>query len=314
MNKNSKILVVGHDDVIERSLHRHFSNLGYGKVFSSTQMGMNPTIQPSVYDFFTKEKPEYVFLASTRSGGIQVNLAHPAEFIYHNLESQSNIIYAAHKFGVKKLMYFSSSCVYPKDALQPMKEEYLLTGALEKSSEPYAVSKIAGIKLCESFKKEYGLNTVVMIPATIYGPDCDVDLATAHVMGALIEKFSKAVQENLPEVVVWGGGNARREFIYVDDFVQAALFLMEHYDDGQMINAGPGIEIMIKDLAETIARVVGFRGKIIFDASKPEGAMRKLLDSSRLKNLGWRPKVNLEEGISKTFQWYSGRKQAQPAS
>lgn len=304
MEKNSPILIAGHNDIIENSLFGYFQSSGYKNIFSSSLIGLDPSIQPSVYHFFSKYRPEYVFLASTRSGGIEANQKFAAEFSYHNLESQNNIIYSAHKFGVKKLLYLGSSCVYPKECPQPMKEEYLLTGPLEQTSAPYAVAKLAGITLCQSFRKQYNFNAISMVPATIYGPGSDTDALTAHVMGAIIEKIEQTFKDGKEEVVLWGTGRPRREFLYVDDFVQAALFLMEHYDSAEMINVGCGYDITIKELAETIAGIIGFKGKIIFDSSKPDGVQQKLLDNTRMTKLGWKPKVSLKEGIEKTYQWY----------
>jgi len=304
MNKDSKILVVGHNDVTEKSLTDHFAANHFTRVFSSSAIALNTAIQPAVYDFFAEHKPEYVFLASTRSGGIEANQRQAAEFIYHNLESQNNIVYAAWKFGVKKLLYFASSCVYPKECSQPIKPEYLLTGELEQTSEPYAVAKIAGIKLCQAYRRQYGLNAIVAIPATIYGPGGDTNPATAHVLGALLGKFIDAVKNNRPEVVLWGTGAPRREFLHADDFVAACFFLMERYQGEEIMHIGSGTDVTIKELAETIQRVCGYKGRIVFDASKPDGALRKLLDSSRLTQLGWRPKVSLEEGIKRTYERY----------
>lgn len=307
MDKDSKILIVGHNDIIEHSLRSYFENNGYRNVFSSSTIGLNPTIQASVYEFFQKHRPEYVFLASTRSGGIEANAKNGAEFIYHNSESQNNILYSSWKFGAKKLLYFAGSCVYPKECSQPMNEESLLTGELEKTSEPYSVAKIAGIKLCQAFKKQYGFNAIVMVPATIYGAGSDVNSETAHVIGALIGKFTNAVKENQQEVVVWGTGQPRREFLYADDFVDACRFLMENYDGDEVVNIGSGGDITIKELAETIAEIVGFRGSIVFDETKPDGTMRKLLDSRRMTDLGWKARISLEEGIKKTYQWYKDK-------
>ncbi len=304
MDKQSKILVIGHQDGIEQSLTQYFRRSGFQHVFSTSELALNPTIQPSVYAFFQKHRPEYVFLGSTKSGGIEANMKHSAEFIYHNLESQNNIVYAAHSFGVKKLMYFAGSCIYPKICPQPIKEEYLLTAPLESTSEAYAIAKIAGLKLCQHFRRQYNMNNIVVIPATIYGPGCDVELETAHVMGALIGKFARAVQENQPEVVVWGTGNPRREFLYVDDFVDACVFLMERYADENQIHVGCGTDVSIRELAEIIAEVVGFKGKITQDTTKPDGTMQKLIDNSRITQMGWKAKVGLKEGIQKTYQWY----------
>lgn len=304
MDKNSKILIVGHSDIIENSLYQYFQNNGFANTFSSSRLSLNTTIQPSVYEFFQKHRPEYVFLASTRSGGIEANIKYAAEFIYHNLESQNNIVYSAWKFGAKKLIYFAGSCIYPKESPQPIKEEYLLTGELEKTSESYSVAKIAGVKLCEAYKKQYGLNTIVAIPATIYGPGSDTDLEKAHVIGALIAKFAGAVKNNEKEVTVWGTGEPRREFLYADDFVEACLFLMDRYNGDEMMNIGTGQDISIKELAELIGTVVGFKGSIKYDTSKPNGTMKKLVDNSRITKLGWKAKVGLKEGIQKTYDWY----------
>ncbi|MDO8580013.1 MAG: GDP-L-fucose synthase [Candidatus Omnitrophota bacterium] len=304
MNKDSKILIVGHNDIIEQSLLHYFKHNGYGKVFSSSAMALNPTIQTSVYQFFQEQRPEYVFLGSTRSGGIKTNQDNPGEFFYHNCESQNNIVYAAHKFGARKLLYYASSCVYPKDCPQPMKEESLWTGPLEETSEAYAVAKLAGIKLCQSYKKQYGFNAIVMIPATVYGPGSETDIATAHVMGALIGKFSEAIKNRQNEVVIWGSGAPRRDFLFVDDFVDASLFLMNRYDGADVVNAGSGTDVSIKELADMIARFSGFQGECIFDKTKPDGVARKLLDHARITKLGWKPRVGLEEGIKKTLEWY----------
>ena len=304
MKKDDKILIVGHDGIIEKSLYGYFVKNGYAHVISSSLVSLDPSIQPSVYELFQKERPDYVFLSSTRSGGIEANIKYPADFIYHNLESQNNVLYASRNFGVKKLLYYAGSCVYPKTCNQPMKEDALLTGPFEETSEAYSVAKLAGVKLCEYFNKQYGFKAVSMVPATLYGPNADMDLTTAHVMGALIGKFAQAVKGGLSEVEVWGSGNPRREFLYIDDFVEASLFLMKDYDKPQMINAGFGEDISIRDLAELIKKISGFKGRITFNASKPDGAMQKLLDSSQMRKLGWKPKVHLEEGIRKTYEWY----------
>lgn len=299
MNKDSKILIVGHDDIIEASLSRYFEHNGYGHVFSSSAMALNTTIQSSVYEFFQRERPEYVFLGSTRSGGIKANQENPAEFIYHNCESQNNVIYAAHKFGVKKLLYYAGSCIYPKECSQPIKEEYLLTGSLEQTSQPYSLSKIAGVSLCQSFKRQYGFDAIVMVPATVYGPQESKDIEASHVIGALIGRFKKAVEDGVAQIELWGSGNPRREFIYADDFVDASLFLMKNYDGEEIINAGVSEDVTIKELAQLIAKVCKYTGKISFDTSKPDGTAQKLLDSTRLSNLGWSSKISLMEGLQK---------------
>jgi len=302
MNKNSKILIVGHNDIIEFSLMSFFSKNDYRNVSSSSNIGLNPTIQASVYEFFQKHRPEYVFLASTRSGGIEANRNNPAEFIYHNLESQNNILYSSWKFGVKKLLYFAGSCVYPKESSQPIKEDSLLSGHLEETSEAYSIAKIAGIKSCQAFKQQYGLNTIVMVPATVYGIGSDINIDTAHVLGALIGKFADAVRNNQKEVIVWGTGQPRREFLYADDCVEACLFLMENYDGDEIINVGCGCDVSIKELAEIISELTGFKGNVVFDKTKPNGTMQKLLDNNRMTNLGWKSRISLKEGIAKTLK------------
>ena len=307
MNKGSKILIVGHNDIIESSLRLYFNGHNYTHVFSSSSIGLNSTIQASVYEYFQKHRPEYVFLASTRSGGIEANRKNPAEFIYHNLESQNNIFYSSWKFGVKKLLYFAGSCVYPKECFQPMNENALLTGPLEETSEPYSIAKIAGIKSCQAFKKQYGLNAIVMVPATVYGSGCDINIETSHVIGALIGKFADAVKRNQKDVTVWGTGQPRREFLYVDEFVEACLFLMENYDECDIVNVGCGSDVTIKQLAEMIAEVTGFKGNVIFDQTKPDGTMRKLLNIDRMTGLGWKSRVSLQEGIKRTYQWHQNR-------
>ncbi len=311
MDKKARILIVGHNDVIENSLYGYFQGQGFTNVFSSSRLGPDFLNQSATAHFFEHEKLEYVFLASTRSGGIAANQKFPAEFIYSNLESQNNIIHASHKYGVKKLLFFAGSCVYPKETSQPIKEEYLLTAALEPTSEPYSVAKIAGIKLCQSYKKQYGFNAIVAIPATVYGPGSDVELETAHVIGALIGKFADAVNQNDKEVVVWGTGTPRREFIFADDFVDACLFLLEKYNDNEIINVGCGQDVSIKELAQIIKEISGFKGKITFDTTKPDGTMAKLTDNSRITRLGWKAKVDLHSGIEKTYQWYIKQKKAE---
>ena len=304
MHRNSRIFIVGHNDSIENSLKKHFQAQGYSHVISNTQDRIDVLDQSQVSDFFKKFKPEYVFLGSVRSGGIAANQKFPAEFMYENIRSQNLVIEAAKHFKAKKLLYFSSSCVYPKQAKQPIKESSLLTGPLEETSESYAVAKIAGIKMCQACKAQYGFNAISAVPATLYGPGSDTDIEGAHVLGALVAKFHKAQCEGKSEVVVWGSGKPRREFLYVDDFVSACVFLMEHYDGAEVINVGSGYDVTIRQLALMIKKASGFKGKIVFDKSKPDGVMRKLLDSTPLRRLGWRHKVSLEEGIEKTYQWY----------
>jgi len=304
MRRDSKIFIVGHNDSVENSLRGYFQAEGFSHVISNTLDHINLLDQSKVTDFFRKFKPEYVFLGSVRSGGIAANQKFPAEFIYENIQSQNLVVEAARSAKVKKLLYFSSSCVYPKEAKQPIKETSLLTGPLEPTSEPYAIAKIAGTKLCQAYKVQYNFNAIAAVPATLYGPGSDTDIENAHVLGALIAKFYKAKKENAKEVFVWGSGKPRREFLYVDDFVSACLFLMKKYDGQDVINVGSGYDVTIRQLAGMIEEASGYKGKIKFDTTKPDGAMRKLMDNSRMRKLGWKPKISLEEGIEKTYQGY----------
>ena len=304
MDKKAKILVIGHNDIIEKSLSTYFQKNNYSNTFASSGLSLDIFSQSFISHFFEKERPEYVFLASSRSGGIAANQKFAAEFIYSNLESQNNIIHAAYKYGVKKLIFFASSCIYPKECSQPIKEEFLLTGPLESTSEPYSVAKIAGIKLCQAYKKQYGFNAIVAVPATIYGPGSDADMETAHVIGALIGKFAKAVAAKEEEVVVWGTGKPHREFIFADDFVDASLFLTEKYNDNELINIGCGNDVSIRELASVIQEISGFKGKVNFDKTKPDGTMRKLLDNGRITKLGWKARISLKEGVEKTYHWF----------
>jgi GDP-L-fucose synthase len=308
MRHDSRIFIVGHNDSVENSLKQYFQTEGFRHVISNTHDKINVLDPLGVVAFFRKFKPSHVFLGSIRSGGIAANQRSPAEFLHQNIQSQNLVMEASRLWKVKKLLYFSSSCVYPKEAKQPIKEESLLTGPLESTSESYAIAKIAGTKLCQACRRQYGFNAIAAVPATLYGPGSDTDIENAHVLGALIAKFHKAKKENAKEVIVWGSGKPRREFLFVDDFVSASLFLMEKYNGEELINIGCGTDVTIKQLADMIKNASGYKGKIKYDTAKPDGAMRKLLDSSRLKKLGWKPKVDLEEGIEKTYQWYKCRK------
>lgn len=304
MKKSSKIFIVGDKSIIGTALIQYFKSKGFSNVLSESSYGLDLIDQNLVYSFFKKEKPEYVFLTYVKSGGIIANIEQPAEFIYNNLQIQNNVIHHSYKFGVKKLLFLGSSCVYPLNCLQPMKKEYLLSGTPEKTSEPYALSKIVGIKMCQAYSKQYGLNFIPVIPATIYGPGDDFDLEKGHVISSLIRKFHEAKVNNEDKVIVWGTGKPRREFLYVDDMVDACIFLMYDYGVPEIINVGYGEDIPIKELAQLIKDIVGFRGKIIFDGLKPDGALQKLLDSSKIIDLGWKARVSLEEGIRRTYEWY----------
>ncbi len=304
MDKNSKILIVGHNDIIDKSLSDYFISQGFPFVYASAVIGLNVFDQKEVWDFFEAKRPEYVFLSSIRSGGIAANQKYPAEFIYSNLECQNNVIHTAYRYGIKKLLFLSGSCSYPKECPQPIKEESLLTGPLEVTSEAYSVAKIAGMKMCQAYKKQYGFNAIVGIPATVYGPGVVVEPENAHVIMALITRFADAVRKGDKELVVWGSGNPRREFLYRDDFVNACLFLMDHYEGEDFINMGCGEDVSIKELVQILKEVSGFKGKIIFDRSKPDGTMKKLMDNRRISRLGWKAQVKLEEGVRKTYGGY----------
>jgi GDP-L-fucose synthase len=305
MNKNSRILIIGHADAIEHSLTQYFRDQGYANVFSTATLKTDWLKQAAVTKFFETKRPEYVFLGSIRSGGIVANQKFGAEFLYENLACQTNVIAAAYQFGVKKLLYYTSSCTYPKETKQPIKEESFLTGALEPTSEPYAIAKIAGMKLCETYNRQHGFKAITVVPATVYGPGSDMDLKTAHVIGALIGKFSDAIKADEKAVEVWGSGKPRREFLFADDFVAGSLYLMDHYHQPEMINLGCGSDVTIKQLAGVIKKISGFKGELRFDASKPDGAMRKLLDNSRITKLGWTAKVDLATGIRRTYDWHA---------
>lgn len=307
LKRDSKILVVGHGDVLDRSLYKYFKSNGYTSVDSTDELAFDTTIQSSVYQYFGDVRPEFVFLCSVKSGGIEVNRQNPADFFYANNESQNNIIYSSHKFGVKKLLYYAGSCVYPRNCPQPMAPEHILSGPFEPTSQAYSTAKLAGLMMCKAYRAQFNFKAMVAIPATVYGPGSDTDIASAHVMGALIKKFSDAVSQNDASVSVWGSGLPRREFLYVDDFVRASLFLMNEVDHKEPINIGCGQDISIKELSEMISRISGFTGTIQFDAEKPDGAPQKLLDTSVIVKKGWSPEINLEEGILQTIKWYKER-------
>ncbi|MBI3601317.1 MAG: GDP-L-fucose synthase [Candidatus Omnitrophica bacterium] len=304
MQRDSRIVIIGHQDSLENSLRNYFFSRHFKHVYTNTRNHLDVLSGAKVQKFFKDIRPEYVFLGSIRSGGIAANQKYAAEFIYENLEAQDNIIHSAYQAKVKKLIYFAASCIYPKMARQPIQESSLWTGVMEPTSEPYAVAKLAGVKLCQTYRRQYGLDVMAIVPATLYGPGSDTNIDTAHVMGALIAKFHQAVRQNQKRVIVWGTGKPRREFLYVDDFVQGVLFLMKNYRSQELINLGVGSDVSVKHLAQLIAKISGFKGKIVFDASQPDGARRKLLNNSRVRRLGWKPKVSLEEGVRQTYDWY----------
>jgi len=304
MDRGARIYVAGHRGLVGSAICRRLRQSGYINLIARNRDELDLRDQVAVRNFFADHTPDYVLLAAARVGGILANSLQPAEFIYDNLAVQNNVIDSAYRFGVKKLLFLGSSCVYPKHAPQPIKEEFLLTSSLEPTNEWYAIAKIAGIKTAQAYRRQYGFSTISLMPTNLYGPNDNFDLNSSHVVPALIRKFHAANVEGGREVVVWGTGSPRREFLHVDDLADAALFLMLHYDEPEIINVGSGSEITIRELAETIASVVGYRGTLTFDASKPDGTPRKLLDTSRLSALGWKPRITLEEGIAETYCWY----------
>lgn len=292
------------------AITRNLKSKDYKNLIYRTHKELDLTNQQAVNDFFDQEKPEYVFLAAAKVGGILANSTYPAQFIYENLMIEANIIHAAYKYGAKKLLFLGSSCIYPKFAPQPLKEEYLLTGELEETNEAYAIAKITGIRLCKHYNQQYGTNFISVMPTNLYGPNDNFDLETSHVMPALIRKFYEAKLKSESEVIVWGTGNPRREFLHVDDMADACVYLMEKYDTkeiGEFVNIGIGRDITIRELAELIKEVVGFEGNIKYDISKPDGTPQKLLDVGRLNALGWESKISFREGIKQTYEWYRSR-------
>jgi GDP-L-fucose synthase len=313
MHKSSGIYVAGHRGLVGSAIVRRLQSEGYTDIITRTHSELDLAGQVEVEEFFKKERPEYVFLAAAKVGGIIANNTYPAEFIYTNLMIQTCILHAAYLSGVEKLIFLGSSCIYPKFALQPMKEEYLLTGELEPTNEPYAVAKIAGIKMCQAYNRQYGTNFISVMPTNLYGPNDNFDLETSHVLPAMIRKFHEAgpgpIEPKPLPVVLWGTGSPRREFLHVDDLADACLFLMKNYDinpgiDPGLINIGTGKDITIKELAEMIKETTGFKGNITWDTTRPDGTPQKLLDVTKLKSLGWEPKITLKQGIKQTYDWY----------
>ncbi len=304
IEQGAVIYVAGHQGLVGSAIVRLLQNQGYRNIVTRTLQELDLRDQQAVRLFFNAEKPAYVFLAAARVGGIQTNALRPAEFIYDNLAIQLNVLHAAYEHQVKKLLFLGSSCIYPRDAEQPIKEESLLTGPLEKTNEPYAVAKIAGITFCQSYNKQYGTNFISVMPTNLYGPGDNFDQKQGHVIPALIAKFCDAVKHKKSAVVVGGSGTAYREFLYVDDCAQALLFLMNHYNDSATINIGSGTDITIKELVDRIARITGFEGTIVWDTKFPDGTPRKQLDVRKLRALGWHAQTSLNEGLLKTVAWY----------
>jgi GDP-L-fucose synthase len=304
VEKDAKIYVAGHRGLVGSAIMRKLKKEGYNNLVYRTSSELDLRRQEKVEDFFKEEKPEYVILAAAKVGGIQANNTYSAEFLYDNLMIETNVIEAAYQNDVNKLLFLGSSCIYPKFADQPMKEEYLLSGKLESTNEGYAVAKITGIKLCEHYNKQYGTNFISAMPTNLYGPNDNFDLETSHVLPALIRKFHEAKVNDKDEVVIWGTGEPRREFLHVDDLADSLLYLMNNYNGNQFVNVGVGKDISILELAELIKDVVDFEGEIVNDLSKPDGTPRKLMDVTRLNDLGWEAKISLEEGIKDTYLWF----------
>lgn len=301
---SSRIFVAGHRGLVGSAILRRLEGLGCRNLLVATRAELNLCDQDAVTRFFARNEPEYVFLAAAKVGGIMANATQPAQFLYDNLAIQLNVIHAAWQHRVKKLLFLGSSCIYPKLAQQPIKEEYLLTGPLEVSNEAYAIAKIAGLKLAQAYSAQYGFSAISLMPTNLYGPGDNFDLESSHVLPAMIRRFHEARLTGAPTVTLWGTGTPRREFLHVDDLASAACFAMQHYDDSQPLNVGVGEDLSIAELASLVARITGYPGRVAFDSSRPDGTPRKLLDVSRLIALGWRPRIGLEEGIDETYRWY----------
>lgn len=304
MDKNAKIYVAGHRGLVGSAIVCSLKENGYTNIIFKTKAELDLLDSSAVNAFFEKEQPEYIFLAAAKVGGIKANEDYPADFIYQNLQVQNNVISNAHANGVKKLLFLGSSCIYPRDCPQPIKEEYFMTGPLEKTNEAYAIAKIAGIKMCQAYNKQYGTKFISVMPTNLYGPNDNFDLETSHALPALLRKFHDAKVNGDNDVIMWGTGSPMREFLYVDDLADACVYLMNNYEDSSIVNIGTGEDITIKDLSLLIKDIVGFEGKIVSDTTKPDGTPRKLLDVSRLHTLGWRHKTDLRKGIKMTYDWF----------
>lgn len=302
MNANSRIYVAGHRGMVGSAIVRALKDNGFSEIITKTSTELDLTNQSDVNAFFKEEKPEFVFMAAAKVGGIVANNTYRAQFLYENLMIESNVVHYSHEHDVKKMLFLGSSCIYPKLAPQPLKEEYLLQGYLEPTNEPYAIAKIAGIKLAESYRHQYGCNFISAMPTNLYGPNDNYDLRNSHVLPALLRKFHDATINNKDQVEIWGTGSPRREFMHVDDLADACLFLMKNYNESQFVNVGVGTDVSIKELAEIVAEVTGFGGELKFDTSKPDGTPRKLMDVSKLHSLGWRHKIELMEGVKSVYE------------
>jgi GDP-L-fucose synthase len=304
MNKFDKIYIAGHRGMVGSAIHRNLVKLGYENILTRTSAQLDLRTQEAVNEFFEIERPAYVFLAAARVGGIHANNTYRGQFLYENLMIQNNVIHSAYATGVKKLLFLGSSCIYPKMAPQPLKEEYLLSGQLEHTNEPYAIAKIAGIKLCDAYRDQYSCNFISVMPTNLYGPNDNYDLQNAHVLPTFIRKFHEAKIAGDKEVVIWGSGTPRREFLHADDLADACVYLMHHYNEAGLVNIGTGIDLTITELAMMVREVVGFTGDLVYDSSKPDGTPRKLMDVSKLTGLGWTFKTSLREGLEKVYNEY----------
>ncbi len=314
LQRNAKVYVAGHRGLVGSAIWRELQGQGFTHLIGRTHRELDLLDAIAVRRFYAEQQPEYVFVAAAKVGGIMANDTMPAEFLYQNLQIQNHLIHGAHEAGVKKLLFLGSSCIYPKMAPQPIKEEHLLSGALEPTNEWYAVAKIAGIKMCQAYRRQYGKDFICAMPNNMYGPNDNYDLRTSHVLPALIRKFHEAKIAGAPSVTCWGTGSPLREFLYADDLARACLFLMENYSESEHINVGWGSDISIRELAELTRRVVGFQGEIVWDTSKPNGTPRKLLDSSRILALGWRPRIDLESGVRMAYEDFQQHKAASPVA
>ena len=304
MNKDNKIYVAGHRGLVGSAIVRALEHAGYQHIITRTRSELDLTNQQAVNDFFAEERPHYVFLAAAKVGGIHANDTYPADFIRDNLMMQSNVIDAAYRNKAEKLLFLGSSCIYPKLAEQPIKEEYLLTGPLEPTNEWYAIAKIAGIKMCQAYHKQHGFNAISLMPTNLYGPGDNFNLENSHVIPALMRKFHEAKIHHEKTVTVWGTGKPYREFLHVEDMAEACVFLMNNYNEPGIVNVGVGTDVTIKDLAGLVGEAVGFEGEIVFDTSKPDGTPRKLLDTSKINALGWKARISLLDGLASTYQWF----------
>jgi GDP-L-fucose synthase len=304
LTQDSSIYVAGHRGLVGSAVARALGRQGYGNLLLRSHQDLELTDQAAVNEFFQRERPDVVIMAAARVGGIHANNSHPALFIRDNLAVQDNVIDAAHRFGATKLVFLGSSCIYPKLAPQPIKEEYLLTGALEPTNEWYAIAKIAGLKMCQAYRREFGFNAISLMPTNLYGPGDNFDIQSSHVLPALIRRFHEARERGDSHMSIWGTGTPRREFLHVDDLADAVVYLLETYDEEPIVNVGWGEDVTIRELAETVAEVAGFKGSLVFDSSKPDGTPQKLLDTSRLTSLGWKPKIKLRAGIEQTYAWF----------